>query len=334
MKQAEYQSRLNEMRRKYDVISGKIFYKGTAKEVKNIKREITDAFSFRPTDVEELVKGFYYYNEDDWWPTPELIEKGKTIKPIKLPFDLDRKQLIILNRILFHPNEEILFIATGIGGSGKSTFLNIIKQIFGDVYAANLSDLSNEFNVAEAVKHRLICSDELAKGELNCTNLKMLISKQIINVNPKHQTPYTVRAQSILFFCCNKAPRIDITDSGILRRIIYYERNTKIKNPNPNLKDKVYTEEELLQFIAFAWSLESKLGSDWADEFKFETHKYLMKDNSVYICRSAKTYLDYDMEARKKGLKPFSEPVWEDIKQQFETWIEEDDKIIMKENLF
>ena len=159
---------------------------------------------------------------DDTWPELPIVKEarrlGKLTKDdgVELPFPLEPKQLMIINRLLFHPEDEVMFITTGVGGSGKSTFLNIIKQLFNnDCYSASVSDLSNNFVVAEAVKHRLIASDELAKGDLDTKVLKTLASKQNLGINPKNLPPHEVKTQSALVWCCNIAPRLDGVDCGI-----------------------------------------------------------------------------------------------------------------------
>ena len=263
----------------------------------------------------------------DKWPELPIVKEarrlGKLTKDdgVELPFPLEPKQLMIINRLLFHPEDEVMFITTGVGGSGKSTFLNIIKQLFNnDCYSASVSDLSNNFVVAEAVKHRLIASDELAKGDLDTKVLKTLASKQNLAINPKNLPPHEVKTQSALFWCCNIAPRIDCVDSGILRRIIFYERNTKIENPDKSLNSKHYSYEELLIIARRSLAYED---DEWDKYFKKESHYYIMKDNSVYLC-DANTYSEYKELCSAKGLKAYSEPNWITIKRLFNEWRTED----------
>lgn len=316
----------------YEMISGKIFRKGTAKEVstKTFGREMFEKLTLQPKEIEDAMKGLALYNQEGFWPELEIIGKAKALKEVPpLPFPLDLKQLVIINRLVFHPTDEAVFITTGIGGSGKSTFLNIIRQLFdNDVANCSLGDLTNDFNVAEAVKHRLIASDELAKGELNLPIIKQLASKQKMMVNPKHMTAYEVQTQSAMFFCCNKAPKLDVTDTGVLRRIIYYERNTKIKNPDPTLNKHVFMEDELLAIAKNALETESiiRTYNDWTDIFKMETHKYIMKDNSVYLLYGRYTYEEYVEGCKEKGLKAYSEPNWREIHDLFTEWINETEK--------
>ena len=157
----------------------------------------------------------------------------------------------------------------------------------------------------------------------------------MIHCNPKYRTPYDVKSQSSLVYCCNKAPKLDVTDTGILRRIVYFEMNKKIKNPDPSMKDKEYTKEDLMDIVRAAYALESKWeNEDWFDYFRTDTHKYLMKDNSVYLCSDCITYDEYVQLAREKGLKPYAEPSWIEISDLFKEWIKEEEAEKLKEELF
>lgn len=277
-------------------ISGKFFVNGT--EIKTIHEYITnhfyELFKVFPTDSNmkyilqslQNLPGIDHYQN---WPETKIVKLAKAAIESKedvgpLPIALDRKKLIILNILLYRPGEEVMFITTGPGGSGKSTFLNLIKQLFdNDVSGASLSTLGNSFDLAEALHHRLIASDELDSGELDLKVLKTIISHQKIQLNPKFERPYTTRAQSQLFYCCNKVPRIDISDTGILRRIIYYEMPVVIKNPNTSLNHQVFTDEELLAVAVAAYNVDM---TNWKKEFEKETFEYLTKNNSVQIWKN------------------------------------------------
>ena len=313
-------------------ISGKYFDQNNIeiKAIDNYIAQVCINKEYYPkiSDIEEIKKFLQITSDEVLWPDLPLVTEAKKLGPItkdmeeikNAPFELEPKQLLILNIILFHPNEEVMFITTGRAHTGKSTYLNIITQIFGDDKAAiPLSELSG-FMVAEAVKKRLIASDELGKGDLDTKILKTMISKQDLDVNPKFGKPFHVKCQSNLFYCCNKAPRIDITDTGILRRIIFYERDKTIENPDTTLNKKKYSHDELLWFIRRALAYE-KVYPEWKSYFIEETHKYLMKDNSVYICRQFATYSEYKDACSKKGLKAYSEPNWKEIRELFTEWL-------------
>lgn len=306
----------------FHVISGKIFDNNN-KEIKynDFRKSLIVSYHILVSDADKVIEQMFGLQDIGKWHELPIVEDAKRLGAIwnddLLPFPLDHKQLQIINILLFHPEEEALFIVTGVGGSGKSTYLNIIKQLFDNDYSsASLSDLANEFSVAEAVKHRLICSDELAKGDLDSKILKQLASKQNMLVNPKGKTAYEVKTQSSLFWCCNQVPKIDCTDTGILRRLIYYCRDTPIKNPNKSLNSKEYSYNELLIIARRALSFED---NNWRKLFEKETHRCIMSNNSVAICKTS-DYATYKEKCIKKGLKPFSEPNFEQIFDLYNEW--------------
>lgn len=292
-------------------------------------------------DLESWLKCYVmaYGEPTGRWPLTAAARKGSdpnyTPHDFELAFPLTDKQLQILNIILYHPEEEVLFILSGVGGSGKSTFANIVKQLMAnDVFAASLSDLSNEFITSEAIKHRLIYSDELASDTLKSNVIKQLASKDEITANPKNQTPYTTRTQSALIFSCNKPPKIDITDTGIMRRIIYYYRPDRIVSPDMSLRTKTYTDKELADIAFAAKHFEDP---DWRDKFKAETRKLLVENNSVYLAmkqwcktripkitgkpkRTDYTYQIYSSTAQAMGMKAFNQPNFDEIVSLFIEW--------------
>ena len=300
-------------------ISGKWFLAG--REEKEVDRFLLQT-DLRIDSVDKIkkVKDMFialYGESGDWLELP-IIEEARQVKALKpLCFPLNKQQLTIINRLLLGQNEEVCFICTGIGGSGKSTFLNIVKQIFdNDVSACTLSDL-NGFNISEAISHRLIASDELASDELNNGLLKSIISRQCIQVNPKNQAPYQAKCQSALFFCCNEAPKIDLDDTGMLRRIIYYKMNKKIKNPDKTLNHKAWTHEDLVNIVAHALAIDT---TDWKEQFEEDTHHFLLANNSVYRFKDAASYDEYVDNCKQSRLKPFSEPKYQNILKLIEEW--------------
>lgn len=321
-----------------EFISGKFFY--DKKEIKNIDMYVSKIYYnktkkfINERDLNYCKTGIINNpNRDEsiqFWYRPTIIDEALEKKeagyyPAKAPFDLEDKQWIILNILLFHPEQEAFFITTGIGGSGKSTFLNIIKQLFdNDVSSTPLGDLSQPFILAEALKHRLIASDELGTGEVDLPIIKTIVSKQNIQVNEKYGSTYTTLAQSALFFCCNQAPKIDISDTGMLRRIIYYSRNDKIKNADPTLKNKKWTHDDLIDFIIIASEVyiynENNIDS-WREPFKNETNAYLINSNSVglYVKHNkAKGIVTYDYPSYRSycsenGYRAFSRIRYDEI---------------------
>jgi energy-coupling factor transporter ATP-binding protein EcfA2 len=114
----------------------------------------------------------------------------------------------------------------GPGGTGKSTILNIIQQLFAGYYtsfeAKALTGNNNAFatevfksNPLVAIQH----DGDLSKIEDN-TKLNSIISHEEMTVNEKYKAAYTARVNAFLFMGTNKPVRITDAKSGIIRRLI------------------------------------------------------------------------------------------------------------------
>lgn len=301
-----------------EFISGKWYYKDT--EILNIDSYLLATGLFSSVSYKDEAKSYFiqlYGTTGDWKPLP-IIAEAKAQKELKpLCYPLSHKQLVIINYLLRH-DEEIFFILTGVGGSGKSTFANIICQIFdNDTASLNLSDLSEDFKLATGVGHRLIYSDELNSDDINGGQLKQLFSNQTITVNPKFEKPFQTRFQSAFFFNCNIAPRLDLCDSGMMRRILYFEMNEKIQNPDPSMNKKTWTRADLVNIVAHALQQDM---TNWKDLFMKETRYYLVKDNSVFRHKEHTDYASYAEACKSEGLRPFSAPKWENIRALLKEW--------------
>lgn len=304
-----------------EYICGKWYYK--KEEIQNIDRFLLNynflQFKYM-RDVDEFKDCYIGLvgDLDGKWYDNEIILKAKEDEPLKpLAFPLDDKQLTIINVLLFRPAEEVFFITTGVGGSGKSTFGNIVCQLFqNDVSHASLSDLSDGYVLAECLGKRLIYGSELSSDYIENKVIKQLVSKEHMTINGKFQTPRTVKTQSNLLFNCNNPPRMDLTDTGLLRRVIYYCRDTKIVNPDLSIRDKIYSKDELINIARTAYKMDM---TDWREKFERETHRQLLKYNSAFICYSD-DYDTYKTKCHNKGYKAFNEENWKAMNELIKEW--------------
>lgn len=243
----------------------------------------------------EMVQNYDKRNHSfDEWPAPNLVrkalkeeEEGKELQPLSsLPITITEEQLILMNVKLFRPKDERqILIINGVGGSGKSTFLNLVQQIYGDndVSSLSLSDLSYTHSTTELCNCRLVCSTDIdADKNVTSANLKKLASKEKITVNPKGKDMYKGKCQATFIYSTNNEVLFDISDSGAERRVCYYFMNKAIKRSNFNLdlKDYRYTKEQLITFIRHIYR--TKVDNDWFNVFKKDTAKFILENNKVY----------------------------------------------------
>ena len=114
----------------------------------------------------------------------------------------------------------------GAAGTGKSTVLNIIQQLFEGYYsvfdARALGSSSNSFAL-EAFKNNPLVAiqhdGDLSKIEDN-TRLNSLVSHELMTVNEKFKSTYSNRFKCFLFMGTNKPVKITDAKSGLIRRLI------------------------------------------------------------------------------------------------------------------
>ena len=114
----------------------------------------------------------------------------------------------------------------GEGGTGKSTILNIIQQLFEGYYsvfdAKALGSTNNPFAL-EAFKNNPLVAiqhdGDLSKIEDN-TKINSIVSHEKMTINEKFKSTYTNEFKCFLFMGTNKPVRITDGKSGIIRRLI------------------------------------------------------------------------------------------------------------------
>lgn len=114
----------------------------------------------------------------------------------------------------------------GAAGTGKSTILNIIQQLFEGYYsvfdAKALGSANNSFaleafktNPLVAIQH----DGDLSRIEDN-TRLNSLVSHELMTVNEKFKATYSNQFKCFLFMGTNKPVKITDAKSGLIRRLI------------------------------------------------------------------------------------------------------------------
>lgn len=114
----------------------------------------------------------------------------------------------------------------GSAGTGKSTILNIIEQLFDGYFsvfdAKALGSSSNAFALEAFKSNPLVAiqhDGDLSRIEDN-TRLNSLVSHELMTVNEKFKSTYTNRFKAFLFMGTNKPVKITDAKSGLLRRLI------------------------------------------------------------------------------------------------------------------
>ncbi len=157
--------------------------------------------------------------------------------------------------------EQCAFFLLGDGNNGKSTFIDVIRQMFGD-YASNIQAETlmirnnNGINsdIARLKGARLVTSAEPNEGlRLNEGLLKQLTGGDIVTARKLYGDEFEFKPEFKLWMATNHKPIIRGTDYGIWRRMHIIPFNAKIpkEKVDKQLTDKLLKELDGI----FMWAL-------------------------------------------------------------------------------
>lgn len=237
---------------------------------------------------------------NDNWNYNELVIKAVELEnnnqPLQdlsvLGLEIPKELLVAMYIKLFKPNSERqLLIISGSGGTGKSTILNLLKQIYNnkDIAYVSPDKLEDDFRLGELVGKRLCCCSDIPSLNLNKLGiLKAITSKEPISVNNKNEKPFSCRLQSTFIFCTNNEVRFDIEDNSITRRLIIFPMNKIIDKSTyiEDLNKKIYTDDEIITLIRHIYRLKNELNAlksdEWFDKyFKEKQDNYIIERHRI-----------------------------------------------------
>ena len=199
---------------------------------KYVQKQLRDSFH---TLDEKIVFANDSVNKNDYSSKrlPYSLTEGSTEAYDKMMSVLyseqERHKLEWAIGSVFNGDSKILqkfVVLYGSGGTGKSTVLNIIQDLFKGYYeifdSKALGSVSNSFaleafrsNPLVAIQH----DGDLSKIEDN-TRINSLVSHERMSVNVKFKSLYTEHFNTFLFMGTNKPVKITDAKSGIIRRLI------------------------------------------------------------------------------------------------------------------
>lgn len=123
-------------------------------------------------------------------------------------------------------NIQKFFVFYGNPGSGKSTILGIIEKLFeGYIATFEASELvgrNNSFSLEQFNSNPLVAiqhDGDLSRVENN-SRLNSVISHEVMNINEKYKSQYSMKIKTMLFMATNKPVKVTDAKAGILRRLV------------------------------------------------------------------------------------------------------------------
>lgn len=168
--------------------------------------------------------------------TPEtwlkfLHDIFKRADPTETEELIDTIQMALGEALTGRTNKEHFFILYGSGSNGKSTFLRVVNDVFGDYGTSANSDLliqsnsssqSNEFSLSALLGARMVTTSETAEGKrLDETLIKKMLGGEKINAQFKYGQPFSFMPTFTPMMSTNNKPIIRATEHGTWRRIFF-----------------------------------------------------------------------------------------------------------------
>lgn len=129
------------------------------------------------------------------------------------------------------------FIFQGEGGTGKSTFQDLIVKLIGDNNRARvgIDKMDQDYFLATLLSKLINIDDDAVDGKVleNTGRFKSLVTGNEITVRQIFKEPITFTPFATCMFSCNKLPRILDKTSGLYRRMVIIELNNKVTKPDP-----------------------------------------------------------------------------------------------------
>ena len=229
----------------------------------------------------------------------------------------------------------------GSAGTGKSTILNIVQQLFEGYYsvfdAKALGSASNSFALEAFKSNPLVAiqhDGDLSRIEDN-TRLNSLVSHELMTVNEKFKSTYTNQFKSFLFIGTNKPVKITDAKSGLIRRLIDVHPSGKKLNRQDYIR---LTSKIKFELGAIAWHCKQVYLDDPSyydsyvpkdmlgatnDFYNFMVlnYPYFKREDPVSLKSAWERYRQYIDDA--KVPYPYSQRVFkEELKNYFESYEE------------
>lgn len=189
-------------------------------------------------------------------------------------------------------SEQCMFILYGTGRNGKSTFLNVLSDIFGD-YACNtpaetLMIKKNDTipnDIARLKGMRFVTAYETEDNKrLAEAKIKALTGGDIITARFMRGEYFQFKPTFKLWLATNHKPRIKGTDEGIWRRIKLIPFNYCVPKDkmDKHLQDKLMAEaEEILTWAIEGTDIWEKEGLGEAEAVTLATNEYRSESDAI-----------------------------------------------------
>ena len=188
-------------------------------------------------------------------------------------------------------SEQCLFILWGTGANGKSTFLNVLLQLFGDygcstgieTFTKKNKEQSND--LARLKGARLVTTSEIEQGSpMSESLIKSVTGEDALTARFLYGEYFSFKPTFKIFMATNHKPKIRGADNGIWRRIKMIPFTVTIP---PEQRDKKLTEKliaensGILNWLIQGYAMWKKEGLEEPEAVRQANEEYRMDMDAV-----------------------------------------------------
>lgn len=201
------------------------------------------------TELNTIFIPFEYDNDPPYSPRIDQFMKEITSGDItKINFLYQVAGYCLLKKNMFAK----FFIFLGEGGTGKSTYMNLLCKMVGEKNCARvaLSDFDKDYYLSGLMSKLVNVDDDVMDNKAleGVGKFKSMISGDPISARQIYKDVVTFTPYCTCIFSCNKLPKIMDKTTGLYRRLVIVELNNKVKTPDPLFMAKV-TDEDMQYFL-------------------------------------------------------------------------------------
>lgn len=145
----------------------------------------------------------------------------------------------LLRRNNFHK----FFVIVGPGGSGKSTFANIIRKLFPAklISKVALSQFDQDYHLSTLIGSMLNIDDDASNEKIlkDAGRFKSITAGQPVLVRPIYSEPIELVCMATVVILANAMPKIQDDSEGLYRRLMLVELTNKVKVPDRDFEHKI-----------------------------------------------------------------------------------------------
>ncbi len=187
--------------------------------------------------------------------------------------------------------EQCLFILWGTGANGKSTFLNVLQELFGDyacttgteTFMKKTSEQSNDLARLKGI--RLVTTTEVEQGKaLSESLIKQITGGDEITARFLYGEYFSFKPTFKIFMATNHKPKIRGADNGIWRRIkmIPFTVTIPAEQRDKTLTEKLIAENSgILNWLIQGYALWRKEGLNEPEAIRDANEEYRMDMDAV-----------------------------------------------------